>query len=1337
MAGAMSSSVDDSWFYHVTKNRFVFVPPKAYQSLTQKGWTDEAIVDFYADDKPTSEQLQRLRAVLATGHPTRAVGGSSLVPEPAALPKAVGGADQAPPPPPQGAAGGATAPIPVPPPASGITTQASKAKTGGISTSMPKAPPALQKAGGAISPTIAATAAKHSAVPPVPSAASGAITKDGTVLTKITKDDVVEPLDESYEGYTKAGCNGMWHTRADIHGYVHEVSDQLADTPTRGFEPQNAYQYPSVQDFVSTVRYESSQGGQFVWPFHNISYEVGLAIALHNLPPGFMVTIPNGRPCPEEIASPQDGTCLEYWHGTTSYALTNGILRRGLMPVFGAGVANTLACWGVPVPMVYLSRSVGCAAHYPGHPGLRRSVSPSTNEMMHAGEIISRDGTPPLRVLLHCKAVSQNQLWSRKGKKGANDQRAFRPKDVFITAITWWALQPEMVSPPQMHYVWEMVDSDGKKIEADYLCPDHNADQAAYPHKEAYGVLRWYEEPTPLDITRKTLLSLRVMHFPSLAVREVLDRENANLPAAVINELYDWQTRIPVIERTTLNLEARVRLHKENSPFLAKLDPKSSSLPVKAPTASSVAGGVINPTASSSGPTAGSAGGQPATPWQSWGRSGWWQQSENIKDQYYSWYENEQWNRNNYGHSGWEWGRGNQWSFGRAENWEYSDDTWSWTPSQGSGSGDAKRRKTAPVGNVPHPSGNTTEKWIKRAKKSYTRFLRLFIDIGYKPIFWYYYGVDKGNYPPITEDQTCDVTDVYPVPAGEHPHPDSVKEDDDWSGEADHAKAASHVAAKFTQAAVQAAVDPTIAGAADQAVSSAPATTPKAKAEVKVGVQPNPYPDIRLKRDQRNKEEQKAAEADYKSGWKTSKKVQQWVEKDHNIKVVGNPPPAATGDQPGLATTGDQPGSSSKSHRPFEGATPVTKETVPMEHNIPSNIPKGSGVATPDWKMGEDELKTTYSKGYSMLMKSTKADEAEIAKNAAIRTPLTAWFPSNRWRAQNAATDQNQRTVFHNGKPFVEFLDEEGNVIDKQAVYEPPEKEKDFPKLPTSTAFLKSSETLQKRPAGAFVSYASDKKKAQAEAQDKEEESGEKEKYTRTPQEKGDQPSTGASSSSVPHPEGSPLADKPLDQLTEEDFGLMETKIKENLEDAQAISLFCPAIWGIVSSLNTAEKLDYATFYDVVQKKYAEQQKEAEKAQAELEEKRKQAVALKNAEATPQQAIDEDNMEPCDDAGQAGIAIGGTQRDNRVPTTPTGPAEERAPSVERVSTEVSSEAPAEEEPPAAGAGMELQQAPDAEEDVPQPEAPEAAPADDDMAAPGEPVDPNLPEDSRVNLDESD
>jgi hypothetical protein len=223
----------------------------------------------------------------------------------------------------------------------------------------------------------------------------------------------------------------------------------------------------------------------------------------------------------------------------------------------------------------------------------------------------------------------------------------------------------------------------------------------------------------------------------------------------------------------------------------------------------------------------------------------------------------------------------------------------------------------------------------------------------------------------------------------------------------------------------------------------------------------------------------------------------------------------------------------------------------------------------------------------------------------------------------------------------------------------------------------------------------------------------------------------------VPHPEGSPLADKPLDQLTEEDFGLMETKIKENLEDAQAISLFCPAIWGIVSSLNTAEKLDYATFRDVVQQKYAEQQKEAEKAQAELEEKRKQAVALKNAEATPQQAIDEDNMEPCDDAGQAGIAIGGTQRDNRVPTTPTGPAEERAPSVERVSTEVSSEAPAEEEPPAAGASLELQQAPDAEEDVPQPEAPEAAPADDDMAAPGEPVDPNLPEDSRVNLDESD
>ena len=56
-----------------------------------------------------------------------------------------------------------------------------------------------------------------------------------------------------------------------------------------------------------------------------------------------MVTVQNGNPCPKHIAKSEYGDRLDYWHGTTCKGLINGILRYGLMPVFGAGVGNTKA----------------------------------------------------------------------------------------------------------------------------------------------------------------------------------------------------------------------------------------------------------------------------------------------------------------------------------------------------------------------------------------------------------------------------------------------------------------------------------------------------------------------------------------------------------------------------------------------------------------------------------------------------------------------------------------------------------------------------------------------------------------------------------------------------------------------------------------------------------------------------------------------------------------------------------------------------------------------------------------------------------------------------------
>ena len=50
---------------------------------------------------------------------------------------------------------------------------------------------------------------------------------------------------------------------------------------------------------------------------------------------------------------------------------------------------------------------------------------------------MSRDGTPPLRVVFRCKARKGERLWYR------DRQSLFMPKDIFITHICFYAVRSE------------------------------------------------------------------------------------------------------------------------------------------------------------------------------------------------------------------------------------------------------------------------------------------------------------------------------------------------------------------------------------------------------------------------------------------------------------------------------------------------------------------------------------------------------------------------------------------------------------------------------------------------------------------------------------------------------------------------------------------------------------------------------------------------------------------------------------------------------------------------------------------------------------------------------
>mgnify|MGYP001358055637 FL=1 len=715
------------WFYYIDDNKYVHVPHKPYNDAIQQGWTILQIVDYWSTTKPTGEQLSELKRLLGLHAPVPSVGDEPIK----ELQWLLDHHDE-----PDPASGGSTpAAGKMGPPASGGFTSAAAQKS--------------QKTPGTASggfPPAAGKAAAPTEAPPVPPAAPPA--------PKAGELQFTAQEDEEWAS-SEAGCN-KWHTANAIHAYVQKLKEENLEV--QPFQPEHSVQFGSIQDYVSTLRYEASQeNSHFQWPFSNISFEIGLAIALHHMPPGFKVTIENGRKAPPEIASPKQGYTYDYFHGTSSFSLLNGIIRHGLRPVFGAGSGNAKAAWGIPVPMVYLSMKVGCAAYYPSQPAFSRYTGRG-KETMSGGEIIARDGTPPLRIILHCQAVSNQQLWSKKaGKKQSNDQRAFMPQDVHITHITWYALKPEMVAPAQLHYVWEFYGADGNIAEAERLMPNAEADGQMHPYRFAYAVIHHQKKEVPLDITRKSLLSLRMAHQPTLVVCRTLDlakpADKENIPAAVLKLLKPWQSHVPVLERTQFHEKDRN----------------------KAPTTGKTTVGemmnIATPKPSGGSPPAGSQGASEgftyAAP-QGWSEQGftnssWYSQAWDHFQGWRAWDDNRRRGYNDanaYGYYSSTWGEGT-WGEDRSK-----DVAWEQQASSSEAVEPAHKRTKR------SKKYNTQQMWQKQTGKTYTRYCRMMINGGYEPINFDYHYIDEGgNYQPLPEGFMVLQTTIWPIPSGDYPHP--------------------------------------------------------------------------------------------------------------------------------------------------------------------------------------------------------------------------------------------------------------------------------------------------------------------------------------------------------------------------------------------------------------------------------------------------------------------------------------------------------------------------------------------------------------------------------------
>ena len=117
------------------------------------------------------------------------------------------------------------------------------------------------------------------------------------------------------------------------------------------------------------------------------------------------------------------------------------ILSEGFRPTLGEGVDDLRACYGVPVPGVYLSPEFDMAQWFPCSPTTGPITLEGEPEAEYAGgSLIATDGAFPLCAVIRVIANTNVHLW-RKPKYTS----LYKPEDLFITHVYWYAVRPELI----------------------------------------------------------------------------------------------------------------------------------------------------------------------------------------------------------------------------------------------------------------------------------------------------------------------------------------------------------------------------------------------------------------------------------------------------------------------------------------------------------------------------------------------------------------------------------------------------------------------------------------------------------------------------------------------------------------------------------------------------------------------------------------------------------------------------------------------------------------------------------------------------------------------------
>ena len=235
------------------------------------------------------------------------------------------------------------------------------------------------------------------------------------------------------------------NTRWSVEGITHymqnlpkETDGKVKAAPT--FHPSECPIFHAIHEFIKSLQLACSDPDSPFWfPDCNINALQSLATAVHMLAPGQSVWIQNRRKPPEDMKDRST-----YFHGCPASRALN-ICKSGLAPCMGAGYETLEHAYGQPVLGAYVAK-MNYAIHYPLSECTKTDAVPECRTGVSGSQLISDDGTPPLRCLIVLCGDPRNQLWHRHNQSlfpVGNDPNGV--PYLFIKHICFYATSPRLM----------------------------------------------------------------------------------------------------------------------------------------------------------------------------------------------------------------------------------------------------------------------------------------------------------------------------------------------------------------------------------------------------------------------------------------------------------------------------------------------------------------------------------------------------------------------------------------------------------------------------------------------------------------------------------------------------------------------------------------------------------------------------------------------------------------------------------------------------------------------------------------------------------------------------